>query len=93
MEELSSREHSFGLFKHFFSEILSELSKHRNFDLVKWINFKILEQYPPLFDYLSVKHARSLLNHGDQDSSKYIERIVTILQEDTEINYEVLQLE
>ena len=76
MEELNSRDDSFGLFKHFFQEILAELSRYRNFDLVKWLNLKILEQYPPLFDYLSVKHAKPLQSFGEKDSSKYIERIV-----------------
>ena len=58
------------------------MGRMRNFDLVKYLNFKILETYPSLLDFLSVKHTKSFESCGDKWSPKYIEKAVELLQED-----------
>ena len=77
--ELQSREKTFVLFQWLFSEALLELGKMRNFDLVKYLNFKILETNPSLLDFLSVKHTKEFESCGTKWSSKYIEKAVELL--------------
>jgi hypothetical protein len=51
----------------------------RNFDLVKYLNYKILEANPGLLDFLAVKHTKAFESCGPKWSAKYTEKAVELL--------------
>lgn len=48
----------------------------RNFDLVKFLNFKILERNTALLDFLCVKHVKGFEGCGEKWSPKHMEKAV-----------------
>ena len=51
-----SHDDLFFLFQWLFQQVQINLSELRNHELVKWLNFRILNKNPDLLKFLTIKH-------------------------------------
>jgi len=108
-EELQSREELYFLFKWLFQEMLICLNLEKNSQLVRYLNFLIISKHEPLRAYLlhriktedkasdnPIEWLQGLEESSDDQlviEQSLIEKMLTVLQEDTHVNYDVLLLE
>ena len=85
-----SRDELYFLYKWLFQEILITLSspgQMRNNELSKYLNQTILTKNPDLFNFLKTKHD---IKDAANDLQRQLERVIAIMQDDDQINFDVL---
>ena len=88
------RSELYDVFQWLYQEIILKLSTElKNTDLVKYLNYTILQRYPQLADYLNVKNQIDPSKQLSQMDQRQVERLCSLLDRDPQISLEMLLAE